>query len=106
MIVTKGLESLQLYLSLLNEGKDGAERFPLQGCIVVNSCSLVLDGCFHPEHEVLDLGPKLLLRPVSLRDGTVLPIEEGHKLPALVCCLYDFIKFAINRGLKLRFPQP
>jgi hypothetical protein len=66
----------------------------------VHSCSLVQDGCFHPEEEVLYLGLKLLLLPKSLGDGTVLPMKEGHKLPTLESCFYDLIKCGINRGLK------
>ena len=73
---------------------------------MVYSCSLVQDCCLYPEEKVLDLGLKLLLLPESLGDGTMLSMEEGHKLPTLESCLNDFIKFGIHRGLKLRFPQP
>ena len=57
----------------------------------MHSSSLVQDGCFHPEEEVLDLGLKLLLLPESLGNGTVLSMKEGHKLPTFESFLYDLI---------------
>ena len=71
----------------------------------MHSCSLVQDCCFHPEEEELDLGLKVLLLPESLGYGTVLPMEQSHKLPTLESSLYDLIKLGIHRGLKLRFPH-
>ena len=71
---------------MLDVGKDGAEGFLDQGGIVVHTRSCVQDGCLHPEEEVLDLGLELPLFPEGLGDGTVLPMEEGHKVPALESC--------------------
>jgi hypothetical protein len=71
---------------LLDVGEDGAEGFLEQGGIVVHTRSCVQEGCFHPEEEVLDLGLKLPLLSEGLGDRTVLPMEEGHKVPTLESC--------------------
>ena len=63
---------------------------------MMQSSPLMQEGCLHPEEEMLELLPKLLLVLEDLGARTVLSIKERDKLPALKSCLDQFAELCID----------